>query len=172
MKRLVIASAVVMAFMGAAQASITENVTMNFQSGGVFSGTVTFADDFSSYSGVNGTLTGGSNNYNSAITWVWDSSNRSSGSNNYSNWLMDGTSQSSYNHFIQFAYNYGAAPTLVFTSGVSTGNTDNFVNYNDAFVSGSIGQQVAAVPEPETYAMLMAGLGLIGGIARRRKQKQ
>lgn len=29
----------------------------------------------------------------------------------------------------------------------------------------------AAVPEPETYAMLLAGLGMIGGIARRRKQK-
>lgn len=30
---------------------------------------------------------------------------------------------------------------------------------------------VAAVPEPETYAMLLAGLGLLGGIARRRRQK-
>lgn len=30
---------------------------------------------------------------------------------------------------------------------------------------------VASVPEPETYAMLLAGLGLMGGIARRRKQK-
>ena len=29
----------------------------------------------------------------------------------------------------------------------------------------------AAVPEPETYAMLMAGLGLIGGIARGRKSR-
>ncbi|HEV7815432.1 MAG TPA: FxDxF family PEP-CTERM protein, partial [Janthinobacterium sp.] len=29
---------------------------------------------------------------------------------------------------------------------------------------------VAAVPEPETYAMLMAGLGLVGCVARRRKQ--
>ena len=28
----------------------------------------------------------------------------------------------------------------------------------------------APVPEPETYAMLLAGLGLIGGIARRRKE--
>lgn len=28
---------------------------------------------------------------------------------------------------------------------------------------------VAAVPEPETYAMLLAGLGLIGSILRRRK---
>lgn len=30
---------------------------------------------------------------------------------------------------------------------------------------------VAAVPEPETYAMLMAGLGVLGAVARRRKRK-
>lgn len=30
---------------------------------------------------------------------------------------------------------------------------------------------VTAVPEPETYAMLLAGLGLIGGITRRNKRK-
>ncbi|WP_374358318.1 FxDxF family PEP-CTERM protein [Pseudoduganella danionis] len=29
---------------------------------------------------------------------------------------------------------------------------------------------IAAVPEPETYAMLVAGLGLVGLMARRRKQ--
>jgi hypothetical protein len=31
-------------------------------------------------------------------------------------------------------------------------------------------QAVNAIPEPETYAMLLAGLGLMGALARRRKQ--
>jgi len=33
-------------------------------------------------------------------------------------------------------------------------------------------EQVSAVPEPETYVMMLAGLGLMGAIARRRKAKQ
>lgn len=32
--------------------------------------------------------------------------------------------------------------------------------------------QIAAVPEPETYAMLLAGLGLVGAVARRRRGAQ
>ncbi len=35
----------------------------------------------------------------------------------------------------------------------------------------SVIPSVTAVPEPETYAMLLAGLGLMGAVARRRKQK-
>jgi PEP-CTERM motif len=50
----------------------------------------------------------------------------------------------------------------------------------DAFAQGSDGwglrtqfgyASVAAVPEPETYAMLLAGLGLLGFVARRRRLK-
>lgn len=46
-------------------------------------------------------------------------------------------------------------------------------------VNGTLGGQysgdmalVSAVPEPETYAMMLAGLGLMGAVARRRKAKQ
>lgn len=64
----------------------------------------------------------------------------------------------SYSGFIPLAagkytvnFNYGPKVTSL-TGGTYTG-----------------GITVAAVPEPETYAMLLAGLGLIGFSARRRK---
>jgi hypothetical protein len=37
-------------------------------------------------------------------------------------------------------------------------------------VSQSITAVAAPVPEPETYAMMMAGLGMMGFIARRRRK--
>ncbi len=41
----------------------------------------------------------------------------------------------------------------------------NTVNNIDSF------SLVSAVPEPETYAMFLTGLGIMGAVARRRKQK-
>ena len=41
-----------------------------------------------------------------------------------------------------------------------------------ADMHGSVNIAVAAVPEPETYAMLLAGLGLLSVIALRRKKAQ
>lgn len=38
------------------------------------------------------------------------------------------------------------------------------------FAQGLIGPQVAAVPEPESYAMLLAGLGVIGFAVKRRRE--
>ncbi|MDO8961100.1 MAG: lamin tail domain-containing protein [Methylophilus sp.] len=45
-----------------------------------------------------------------------------------------------------------------------------FVAANDALEIGSPGT-IAAVPEPESYAMLLAGLGLIGVASRKRLSK-
>jgi len=53
------------------------------------------------------------------------------------------------------------ATKLTFTA---TGTSDSLGTSLDSI-------SVTAVPEPQTYAMLLAGLGLVGFAARRRKQK-
>jgi hypothetical protein len=49
-------------------------------------------------------------------------------------------------------------------------NLDTFTTTFNASSNAAI-YMTAAVPEPETYALLLAGLGLMGTIVRRRKQK-
>jgi hypothetical protein len=50
------------------------------------------------------------------------------------------------------------------------------IQVNAEFITGADNSRLdnvilGPVPEPETYAMLLAGLGLMGALARRRKQK-
>ena len=47
------------------------------------------------------------------------------------------------------------------------------VNANDQSPTGSLlsANITPAIPEPETYAMMLAGLGLLGFVARRRRQQ-
>lgn len=52
-----------------------------------------------------------------------------------------------------------------------------YVMVNGSVLSNAAGKYyaniaLAPVPEPETYAMMLAGLGLLGFTARRRKQKE
>ncbi|MBX7201422.1 MAG: CHRD domain-containing protein [Rhodospirillaceae bacterium] len=63
-------------------------------------------------------------------------------------------------------------PAMSFLAMLQSGLA--YVNvHTSGFPGGAIrGQllQVAAVPEPETYAMLLAGIGLVVGTARRRRK--
>ncbi|MTV36175.1 PEP-CTERM sorting domain-containing protein [Duganella radicis] len=71
-------------------------------------------------------------------------------------------------------YDFGA--NSGFVAGV---NTLEFVVTNYRLGAGNPtglrvefdSSSVTAVPEPETYAMLLGGLALVGAVARRRKQK-
>lgn len=72
---------------------------------------------------------------------------------------------------------YVLGNTVTLNSGFVAGlNTiDFYVQGNgvtDGFVLQSVGFTAQPVPEPETYALMLAGLGLLGVAARRRKQKQ
>ncbi len=70
-----------------------------------------------------------------------------------------------------------------FLLGVDFWNGNSIQSWNDPWnpgatatrigwrdVSLTLNQQTAPVPEPETYAMMLAGLGLLGFVGRRRKQ--
>jgi hypothetical protein len=87
--------------------------------------------------------------------------------------LLNGHSIGSANGFTSFS-NFGAA------SGFNSGlNTLDFVVTNVAQNGGNptglrvefTASNVTPVPEPETYAMLLAGLGLMGVISRRRAKR-
>lgn len=87
--------------------------------------------------------------------------------------LLNGKSIGSANGFKSFS-NFGAA------SGFNSGlNTLDFVVTNDGQSTGNptglrvefTASNVTPVPEPETYAMLLAGLGLMGVISRRRAKR-
>ena len=58
-------------------------------------------------------------------------------------------------------------------NGLTPGAAWSFTVPADVFsiASGQIAYSVTSVPEPETYAMLLAGLGVIGAVARRRTRR-
>lgn len=68
-----------------------------------------------------------------------------------------------YDSFLQFN-SLAAGNYYVRVDQCCTSNLTNGSNY-----TMQVQAQVAAVPEPETYAMLFAGLALVGQIVRRKK---
>ena len=70
----------------------------------------------------------------------------------------------------------GSFAGSVFTPFTLGGAYDLILGFNDGLRVDSdyddivVGLKVAAIPEPETYALLMAGLGAVGFVARRRRK--
>lgn len=87
----------------------------------------------------------------------------------------------------KFAYNGGSWDSgtsiglITGATGAKSGNYQFILGYNDSAGSSKLGDWddfvvgvtfVSAVPEPETYAMMLLGLGVVGALARRRKAAQ
>ena len=77
--------------------------------------------------------------------------------------------QSAYWLGTEFAYNSIAAWDFKPIYGLQIAEAKSGLLYAMAVHSGDVGAVVSAVPEPEAYAMLLAGLGLVGAVVRRRR---
>jgi hypothetical protein len=85
---------------------------------------------------------------------------------------FNGSNKYSYNgsisggaHTVSIAYS-GSNGTDYTIKGFESGGT---INSGTTQSVTSTGPAVTAVPEPETYAMMLAGLGALGFLGRRRK---
>jgi hypothetical protein len=154
------AAAVLIGAASCANASVLDTVNINFVDS-TFTGTVTFADNFSSISAVNGVLTGHElfdptlpafsdiiNTVNNPVISGFPDDITAPG--------IFGTYLFSANHFIIFTYDYSGAPILTFSSHGNGNIVDSF----DPFVSGSISP--AATPLPASWTMLLLGLAGLG----------
>lgn len=68
-------------------------------------------------------------------------------------------------------YDFDGAGISAGQSLVFTGHLDNYQGYGLSHASVYSNSVVPGIPEPETYALMLAGLGVVGFMARRRKQQ-
>jgi hypothetical protein len=172
MKTIVAVGVLLLLSVLSCTAGVMTSVNETFASGAVFNGTVTFLDDYSNVSAVDGWLTGGGYG-NDYIDWIWEpTSNYASsfGSQYGGNFLMDGSQSGGYQYWVTFTWDFSNAPNLVLASpgGVLATDGGNNINYTDPLVSGSI----SSAPEPATSALIAGGLLAVAAFLRRRQKQR
>jgi len=188
------AVAVASAVLGAQAADFTVDAKSNSTTGGSGVSTLTFSAGqqftvsvnlsdlwnagelprWSNANGLNQSLTFGSGTDEEVKAWRPAIANGTVIGDSWSNDYTQGGLTADYGtlvgqfdsgNFFKIGTNYSGTVANAGTLKLFYFDSNSGDNY------GSIVATVTAVPEPETYAMMLAGLGLMGAIARRRKSK-
>jgi hypothetical protein len=131
----------------------------------LFTFTLDSGNTASGYSVVNIPLSFSGGEWNTALATLTLMSNADGVVGNADDQML-GTAMwnqgSNSNNTLQLSYDSAiTGPAYIQITGVTDGG-------NGGIYSGAI----AAIPEPETYAMLLAGLGLMGAVVRRRSNRK
>jgi hypothetical protein len=160
-----------------AGAVVVRQADLAFASGAIFSGEISFSDDFTLVTAVSGSLSGyqdGTSGYtgvgSTAIDWVWlNGLDFNPSPTKVATFLMNGDNVTNYTNWITFAYDLAAAPALLLApGGLNYGFVIN-VNYKDILVRGSLTPpDLSEVPIPSSLLLLMTGLVGIASLGRMR----
>ena len=190
MKKLILATTIVLASLSAQASNFAVDAKSNSSSGGLGLDTISLtagqsfsvvaaasdlwsAGDLPRYSNANGLIantfaTGSDESGKAAGTLIgqnWGSSTQNGFTAAYGQLVGQIGSQ-----YFALGTNTGGVATSAGTLKLFFWDTNPSDNAGSILVNVTANANVAAVPEPETYAMLLVGLGLVGAIARRRKQ--
>lgn len=172
-----------------------ENISFgtNYRVGGVSNHTVNAPGAYGTYSGSEPGHTSTQDPISSQTAWlftqfftthlsnsaIWGSANQTTKNTAVQQaiWSLEGES---FGSMSTLATSYKNMANAAVSSGAWNGiGTVRVLNLYSKDSQGNYTRHaqdqlymVAAVPEPETYALMLAGLALVGGVARRRRNKK